>query len=365
MMRDKLNIVPTNLKLGGIMRQLYEYHPIVGYRYIPNLRARIPHEGGGYLMQVNEQGFRSDRPFMKPRTPGQRRVLVFGDSFTAGNAVMNHQRYTEKLETCLGAAGATPVEIYNFGLSSTGTDQQYLIWREFAKGIEHDVVVIAVFVENIRRVVAQFRLHYDEHGRERVYAKPYYELNNGVLDLRHVPPRREPYDEHELSAAQRAAVDQGGRFLTLRKLAAALGIREMVQKVSQYQPVPHYDSPVSPSWQLMRAILTQWVGAINKPVLLVPLPLPQHLDETCDASNYRARFTELSDELGCYFHDPLPDLLNIEPTERRRLRWPKDIHFTPAGHEAVARSLAAPMARILAQLPLTAAAGASAIAEID
>lgn len=29
------------------MRQFYEYHPEVGYRFIPNLRARIPHEGGG------------------------------------------------------------------------------------------------------------------------------------------------------------------------------------------------------------------------------------------------------------------------------------------------------------------------------
>ncbi|WP_426176587.1 SGNH/GDSL hydrolase family protein [Massilia sp. TWR1-2-2] len=347
------------------MRQLYEYHPIVGYRYIPNLRARIPHEGGGYLMQVNEHGFRSDQPFVKARTPGHRRVLVFGDSFTAGNAVMNRQRYTELLETRLGSAGAAPVDIYNFGLSSTGTDQQYLIWREFAKGIEHDLVVIAVFVENIRRVVAQFRLHHDEHGRERVYAKPYYELDDGRLNLRQVPPRREPYEDHELSAAQRAAVDQGGRFLNLRRLAAALGIREMVQKVSKYQPVPHYDSPSTPSWQLMRAILAQWVGAIDKPVLLMPLPLPQHLDQTCDASAYQARFTELSDELGCYLHDPLPDLLNIEPAERRRLRWPKDIHFTPTGHAALAQSLETPMARILAHLPIMRDTHAAAIPAID
>jgi len=47
-----------------MMRQLYEYHPVVGYRYIPRLKVRIPHEGGGYLMQVNEQGFRADRPFV-------------------------------------------------------------------------------------------------------------------------------------------------------------------------------------------------------------------------------------------------------------------------------------------------------------
>ena len=87
------------------MRQLYEYHPVVGYRYIPRLRVRIPHEGGGYLIQVNEQGFRADRPFARARTPGHRRVLVFGDSFTAGDAVPNRQRYTELLEARLAIEG--------------------------------------------------------------------------------------------------------------------------------------------------------------------------------------------------------------------------------------------------------------------
>jgi carbamoyltransferase len=331
------------------MRQLYEYHPIVGYRYIPDLRVRIPHEGGGYLMQVNGQGFRSDRQFVQARTPGHRRVLVFGDSFTAGDAVSNRQRYTELLEARLAAAGAAPVEFYNFGLSSTGTDQQYLIWREFAQGIEHDLVVIAVFVENIRRVNAQFRPHHDEHGRERIYAKPFYRLDNGELRLCQVPPRREPYEESELSPEQGAAVDQGGRFVALRKMANVLGVREVVQKLTQYQPLPHYDSPSSPAWLLMRAILAQWIGALDKPVLLVPLPLPQHLDQTCSAAAYQARFAELAEDLACTLHDPLPDLLRIVPAERRRLRWEADIHFTPAGHEALACSLAPVMARMLAQ----------------
>jgi carbamoyltransferase len=348
------------------MRQLYEYHPVVGYRYIPHLRVRIPHEGGGYLMQVNEQGFRSDSPFVPARTPGQRRVLVFGDSFTAGDAVPNRQRYTELLEARLGAAaGKPPVEIYNFGLSSTGTDQHYLIWREFAQDIEHDMVVIAVFVENIRRVVAQFRPHHDEHGRERLYAKPYYQLDGDGLRLCGVPPRREPYDEHELSAAQGAAVDQGGRFLKLRKMVTALGVRDMVQRITQYQPLPHYDSPDNPAWQLMRAILSQWILALDKPVLLMPLPLPQHLDQTCDAAPYQARFNELAGELGCQLHDPLPDLLEIPAADRRRLRWEKDIHFTPAGHDALARSLEPVMARMLAQAPLPAAAPAPTLAAAD
>lgn len=299
-------------------------------------------------MQVNEQGFRAGRPFTKALAPGHRRVLVFGDSFTAGDAVANRQRYTELLETRLQAAGAAPVECYNFGLSSTGTDQQYLIWREFAQGIEHDLVVIAVFVENIRRVAARFRPHRDESGRERIYAKPYFQLEDGALHLHHVPPRPEPYDEDDMSPAQLATVDQGGRFPALRKMAARLGVRELLQHATRYQPLPQYDHPAGADWQLMRAILVRWIAQVSRPVLLMPLPLPQHLDETCDAGGYQARFAELARDTGCRLHDPLPDLLRIPATERRALRWQQDIHFTPAGHAALAASMEPVIAGMLA-----------------
>jgi lysophospholipase L1-like esterase len=325
------------------MRHLYEYHPVVGYRYIPNLKARVRNEGGGYLIQVNEAGFRSNRSFMKPRTAGSRRMLVFGDSFTAGDSVPNHQRFTDLLETRLPAC-----EVYNFGLSSTGTDQQYLIWREFAQGIEHDLVVIAVFVENVRRVAARYRPHCDEFGREHIYAKPYYTLERGSLQLHHMPPRPEPFEDGELSPDEKSHIDSGGRFPLLRKLVTTLGVREVVQHLTRYQPVPAYDSPDTADWKLMRAILTQWIRAIDKPVLLMPLPLPQHIDELCDAAPYQARFAELAAELGCTLHDPLPDLLRYLPGPRRRLRWEKDIHFTAEGHDALARSLAPVSERLLA-----------------
>ncbi|MES2019076.1 MAG: SGNH/GDSL hydrolase family protein [Pseudomonadota bacterium] len=325
------------------MRQLYEYHPVVGYRFIPNLKARIPHEGGGYLLEANAAGFRSNRQFHAAATPGTRRVLLFGDSFTAGDAVANQQRYSDLLETILPAT-----EVYNFGLSSTGTDQQYLAWREFAQEIEHDAVVIAVFVENVRRVVARFRPHRDVHGRERLYAKPYYTLDAGKLQLHQVPPSAEGVEMDQLSPEQQAAVDTGGRFARLRGLVSALGAKDAVQRLTRYQPLPAYDTPRHPDWLLMRAILAQWIAAIGKPVLLMPIPLPQHLDQVCDASNYQARFAELAGDLGCTLHDPLPDLLAYRKEERRGFRWETDIHFTPAGHLAMAQSMAPALVRLLA-----------------
>lgn len=331
------------------MRQLYEYHPVVGYRFIPNLKARIPHEGGGYLVHANGDGFRSNRPFIRALSAGARRVLFFGDSFTAGDAVSNHQRYTDVLEASLSASLDCRVEAYNFGLSSSGTDQQYLAWREYGRDIAHDVLVIAVFVENIRRVMARYRPHRDADGVERLYAKPYFTLEGEQLVLRNVPPRPTPFTLDELPPGEQQAVDLGGRFPLLRKVVNVVGARAVVQRLTRYQPVPAYDTPDQPGWRLMRAILSEWIRAARRPVLLMPLPLPQHLDEACDPRPYQARFAELASELGCTLHDPLPAFLSYSAAERRRFRWERDIHFTPEGHRALADSMAPVLESMLLQ----------------
>ena len=111
-------------------RQIHEYHETIGYRFIPQLSARIPHEGGGYLVRTNSAGFRCDRELTKEKPPEVFRVLLFGDSFTAGDGVSNQYRYGDLLERQFPG-----LHVLNFGLSGTGTDQQYLIFREFAKVI--------------------------------------------------------------------------------------------------------------------------------------------------------------------------------------------------------------------------------------
>jgi lysophospholipase L1-like esterase len=325
-------------------RQLFEYHPVIGHRFIPNLKARVPHENGGYLVQTNDSGFRSNRPFAKERTPGYRRVLLFGDSCTAADGVSNAQRFSDLIE-----AAIPRLEVDNFGLPGTGTDQQYLVWREFAQGIEHDLVVIAPLVENVRRVLARYRPYFDEAGRERIYAKPYYTLEGDALRLHHVPPLRTPIDEQDLPPKERDWVDKGGRFQLLRRVVNALGAKEAVQRVTGYQPVPEYDASDTPGWLLMRAILAQWVRAITTRVVIMPIPLYQHVEETSAASAYQERFRELAMELGCTLHDPLPDLLRYDTAQRRRFRFQTDGHPSPEGHAALARSLAPVIERVLAR----------------
>jgi carbamoyltransferase len=319
-------------------RKLFEYHPAAGYRFIPGLKARIDHEGGGYLVRVNQAGFRCDHEFAAAKAPDAFRILLFGDSFTAGDGVSNRDRYGDWLQALLPG-----VEVFNFGLSGTGTDQQYLAYREFGLPLEHDLVIAAVYLENIRRVAARFRAYADENGQIGVLEKPYYTLEDGRLTLHNFPPKKEPIPPERLSPEDERHVDWGGRRgnqAWLRQFVTRIGLKDVVQKFTRYQPLPHFDRADHPAWRLLRAILCEWNRTASAPLLVVPIPVHAYIEGSASAAGYRARFRELAEQDGLRVHDPLDDLLRYSAEERRSFRFEKDTHFTPAGHRALAESLA-------------------------
>lgn len=325
-------------------RSVTQHHPSVGYTFIPGIKARVslPGEEAAYLVRANGQGFRCDREFTRAKGEGKRRALLFGDSFTAGDGVSNGKRYGDLLEQLM-----PDLEVYNFGLPGTGTDQQYLAYQEFASDIEHDLLILAVTVENIGRVASRFRPYVDERGETVVYAKPYYVLEGGRLALKNVPVAKEPVSKSELGEEESKHTDWGLPFAGLRKVARQLGLRDLAQKVTHFQPVPDYRTPDNPKWLVMRAILEEWITASRAPVILMPVPLFPFVEGTSDPTHYQARFRELAEATGCTLHDPLPDFQKYSPAERRAFRFERDVHLTPAGHAALAASLEPVVERVV------------------
>lgn len=315
-------------------RQIFQYHPTIGYKFIPNLKSRIQHEAGGYLMRTNEWGFRSENEFSKTKTPGKKRVLFFGDSFTAGDGVSNKYRYTDVLEQML-----PDTEVFNFGLPGSGTDQQFLLFQEYAKDVECDLVVLTVLVENIRRIKSRYRYYYNEAGEKVIFMKPYFELREGKLELFNTPVHPQPLTMEELPPSEQEKVDTGGRFGMARSVVNALGLKDITQKLTKYQPVPEYNTADSPEWLLMKEIISQWSGMVNAKFLVIPLPLYQFVEETSSAKNYEARFGELTSELGIATFNPLHELQQYSMEERRNFRHKTDVHPTPEGHAAIAKAI--------------------------
>ncbi len=214
-------------------RSVTDYHPEIGYTFVPGVKARVPHVGGGYLVRANGSGFRCEHEFVAAKTPGTFRILLFGDSQTAGDGVANADRYGDRLERAVAG-----IEVYNFGLPGTGTDQQYLAYRSFAPDLEYDLIVLGLYVENIGRVASRFRPYVDENGDLRVYAKPYYSLEDGHLTLHNVPVPKQALRPADLTPEEGAQVDWGVPFHSIRKILRTLGLRDLMQRVTHYNLFP-------------------------------------------------------------------------------------------------------------------------------
>ena len=80
--------------------------------------------------------------------------------------------------------------------------------------------------------------------------------------------------------------------------------------------------------------------------LLFPIPLRQHIEETCATSKYGVRFRELAQETSSTLHDPLKDLLQYSKEDRRGFSFDDD-HPTPLGHQSLAKSLVPVLERLL------------------
>lgn len=324
----------------GLHRRLMQYDPVLGYRFAPSLKLRIPHEGGGYLVKTNRDGFRCDHE-VAPRKSRAHRLLVFGDSYTAGDGVSNGKRYTDVLEAQLPGT-----EVLNFGLSGSGTDQQYLIFQQYAGKIDYDAVVISVLVENIQRNVVKERGWADRAGEAIRVPKPWFELSPGDrLTLNGVPVPR-PY-KGDVSAAPQ--VGMGSLRSGLRNLVNRLGpdFKDLCQRLTRFQPLPEYGSPSSDGWKLMRAILETWVSELRVPAVIVVIPVYQYVEETASYEDVRRRFDELAQSIDVPVYHVVDDMLRHPATTRRQLRFRTDCHFTPVAHKLIGQALARIVAPLL------------------
>jgi hypothetical protein len=332
---------------------LFEYHPVIGYRFIPGLRARVRHEGGGYLVQCNHAGLRCRHEVTAAKPPDTVRIIVIGDSYTAGDGVSNAFRWSDRLEQRLLAAnGGAGVQVLNFALPGSGTDQQLLAFRELGKGVEYDVLVLAPMVENILRNLDSHRLATSAFSGALVERpKPYFTLQGAALQLHHVPV---PKDTREPDAKAEPGHDPAhesaaGRVRALlRRVTTTVdervpGFRAFTQRVRGVTHPPQYDDPHDPAWRLMRAILAGFIDDAQRVprrrVLLAPWPTFGHIEGGLDPKPYVTRFRELAAARGVDFVDALPRFTDEPRAVRARCRFAIDEHPTRLGHSLFADAL--------------------------
>ncbi len=319
-------------------REVFEPHPVTGYRYIPGLRIRLPHEGGGYQVECNRAGYRCAHEPTPQKPPGTFRLVVFGDGHTAGTGVDAHERFTDRLERRLGPY----VQVLNFGLPGSGTDQQLLGYRQYAREIEHDLLLLCPQVENILRNLEGYApvpsVDADPDTElPPLWAKPRFSLEGEELVLH--PPPADPPESPDGPAPPPSLVRGLLRRVTAEVDKKVPGFQAFARRVRGVGYPEEYSDPQQPAWRLMRAILETFIAEATAPVVLAPIPTGGHIDGGLSPDPYLTRFGELAFDAGCEMVNLLPRFFDEPRSRREQCRFARDSRPTALGHSMIADGL--------------------------
>jgi GDSL-like lipase/acylhydrolase family protein len=154
----------------GLFYGFDAWDPRRGWALKPNVdRAR---DADGTVVTSNSHGLRSEKEIPLEKPPGEKRLLLLGDSFTFGAEVADRETF---------AAGLAPllpgVEVLNLGVHGYGHDQMLLYLRDEGVKYSPDVVLVGFVGDDMLRNVLQFR----------DFAKPRFTLEGDRLMPHGIP----------------------------------------------------------------------------------------------------------------------------------------------------------------------------------
>ena len=353
------------------------YHPVLGWTKIPN-KSGI-HSAPEYRVTeaINSEGIRGPE-YSRVKRPGERRILVLGDSFAEGYTVEFEELFSEVLKRRLNSrAGAKDYyEVINTGTGGYSTDQELLLFQKLGKGYHPDTTIL-MFVDN--------DVFYNNAPSYPRGYKPLFRLENGALRLTNVPvpwpppgdassPMRPPsagglkawLGEH--SRLYALLSEQAHRNPMLHTLAVNLrlttpesgpGLEQVPEEFGVLKEV--YDPPIREAWVITEALLRllrDEVTAAGSQFIIYYVPLSIRVypedwamtrkryrlsEEGWSAMRVERELGAICARLGVRFINPA-DRFVTEATrlaaQRDRLYFPLDGHWNRHGHRLTGEVLA-------------------------
>jgi lysophospholipase L1-like esterase len=260
------------------------HDPELGWSYRPGARERHAGEHFDVEVAINAQGFRGADWDL---ATGGRRVLVLGDSFAFGWGVEADETFAALID-----AAVPELTVYNAAVSGYGTDQQRLLLERLLPEVRPDLVVVVFCWNDLDEIVSP--VVYGKH-------KPWFERGpadtGGRLVLRGVPVPDPPLERW--SMAWRAFVKWRWQRADARRSVA----REA-------------------QWRLALDLVRVMQRLAGEAPLLVV--------------SDRRRLADLAR------HEPGIEHFDVREAfagHEREVTFPDDGHWTPAGHERLARAL--------------------------
>jgi lysophospholipase L1-like esterase len=344
-----------------------EPHPIYGNFHIPNTTSWLWADEYITRVDINSRGLR-EREIDYEKPANVRRVVVLGDSFVEGSEVQAEATLTRRLEALLSTGQGQTVQVVNAGVMAYGTGQEYLLLKHEALRYHPDLVVVVFFTGND---VADNSYRIDWQGE--LHRRPFFVITDRG-ELRQLPFQFEPrQDEGWLERLHRESLLFGKlETVELAKLsppALAAGGSGHGDEVGDRLYVQNTlgvfsessTGPWEEAWQVTEALLEamrEQAAANGAGFLLVNAPTPfevypDHWDNLLrryelpatgwDLDGPNRRLAAIAARQGIRYLDLRPALREAAAAGPR-LYYRYDGHWTAAGHELAARTLAGALA---------------------
>lgn len=179
-----LNIPPSPLEPLPIPSYQLSQNPIIGFEFRPNYKMTdkpidVSHRG----YAINSVGFR-DYEYTERKSANVYRIVVIGDSTTAGNGVPNlDDIYAKQLEKMLNVQSQNGrlYEVLNMGVGGFHTMQEAEMLR--FKGLKYDPdLVLLTFCMNDFALHADGQVHKQLSSRNRSTREPVFSLFKFVVN---------------------------------------------------------------------------------------------------------------------------------------------------------------------------------------
>ena len=127
---------------------LFEDDPRIGYRLKPGAHTRFATADFETDIAINNVGVRDDEA-LGAKAPGEKRVVVLGDSLVLSVQVPLDQTFGELLEKRLNSDANGPrYRVVNAGVQGYGPVEEALFFEQFGPILQPDLVIVMIFVGN-------------------------------------------------------------------------------------------------------------------------------------------------------------------------------------------------------------------------
>lgn len=331
---------------------IFAAHPI-GWALEPGLSAQIWTTSGVVRIDVNDAGFR-DRDYPRERREGIGRLIVLGDSFTLALETPQHATFHALLET--HASDLT--EVIALAASGYGPEQELLAYETIGRHYAPDRVLLMFYVGNdpvdagSRHSLPHYTLEAD--GSLALHGYPY----RGAFNLPLVTGQRSTWLMRQSVLAFFAGVLASGEGRGSKPNDSEAATTRAGD--CSYVIGENFPNPTAEQWRLTEALLLALRAAVEADgaqfaVAIVPTELQAQADLRADflahctlppwvtdLTGPQARLSAFFEAHRIAYLDLQPALAAAYAASGQELYYAgADVHWTPAGHAAVAEALAA------------------------